>query len=276
MTEYLNAEKAVDREGRQYHIGLSREEVADRIILVGDPDRAQRVAERFDSVRASCRNREFVSFTGTYRGGLDVTVLSTGIGCDNTEIAVIELCRLRFPLTMIRCGTCGALQNDIAIGDLVISTGAVRLENTSLFFVEPGYPALASHEVILALLKAAVDQQKPFHLGITATAAGFYGAQARKIPGFALRDESLLDRLARQGVKNFEMESSTLFSLATLRGFRAGTVCVVYASRPRNRFIAPDQKIAAEARAIDSSLKALETLHHMDIEKGDTPYWIPK
>ena len=275
MSRYESSEIVKDENDRQYHIGLRPQDISDKIIIVGDPRRAVKTAELFEDIRFSVQNREFVTYTGTYKG-FELTVLATGIGCDNTEIAVIELCQLKFPLTIIRCGSCGALQADIGIGDLVISTGALRLENTSTFFVEAGYPALASHEVILALLKSASDGNFPHHLGITATAPGFYGAQGRRIPGFPVKDEGLLDRIAKQGVKNFEMESSTLFTLASLRGIRAGTICTVFASRPRNTFIAPDQKDRQELKAIRTTLGAFEILNKMDEEKKGARYWLPE
>jgi uridine phosphorylase len=275
VTEYKNAESVKDPSGRQYHIGLSPEEVAEYVMVVGDPARAERVAGLFDRVRVSCKSREFVTFTGSYRGN-EITVMATGIGCDNTEIAVIELCQLRFPLTIIRCGSCGGLQSDMEIGDLVISAGAMRLENTSTFFVEEGFPAIASHEIVLALLKAVADEGVPHHLGITATASGFYGAQGRRIPGFPVRDQSLMDRLATQGIKNFEMETSTLLTLAALRGFRAGAVCAVFASRPRNEFIDTDQKGAAELKAIKTTLRAFEYIREMDRQKDGSPFWLPE
>lgn len=275
MGEYKSAERVADSTGRQYHIGLGPGEVGEYVMVVGDPARAERVAGLFDRVRVSRNNREFVSHTGSYRGA-EITVMATGIGCDNTEIAVIELCQLRYPLTIIRCGSCGGLQPDMEIGDLVISSGALRLENTSTFFVEEGFPAIASHEVALALLKAAADGGFPHHLGITATASGFYGAQGRHIPGFPVRDESLMDRLTAQGVQNFEIETSTLLTLAALRGFRAGSVCTVFASRPRNKFIDPDRKEGAELKAIRTGLRAFEIMRQMDREKNGAPYWLPE
>lgn len=275
MSEFRSSEIVQDETGRQYHIGLRPDDISDKIIIVGDPDRARRVAALFESVRVSRQNREYVTFTGTYKG-LELTVMGTGIGCDNTEIAVVELCQLKFPVTIIRCGSCGALQSDIEIEDLVISSGAVRLENTSTFFVEPGYPAVASHEVILALLKSAANEKLPHHFGMTATAPGFYGAQGRHIPGFPAKDEALMDRLTKQGIKNFEMESSTLFTLASLRGFRAGTICAVFASRPRDRFIDPVKKGKAELRAIKTALGAFEIINKMDEQKGNAPFWLPE
>ncbi len=274
MSRFESSEIVRDETGRQYHIGLKPGDISDKIIIVGDPARAEKIADFFERVRVSQKNREYVSFTGAYKG-FELTALATGIGCDNTEIAVVELCQLTYPLTIIRCGSCGALQPGIEIGDLVISSGALRLENTSTFFVDHGYPAIASHEVTLALMKAAAVEGIPYHCGITATAAGFYGAQGRKIPGFPLKDETLLDRLAKQGIKNFEMESSTLFTLASLRGFRAGTVCAVFASRPKQKFVAPDKKGEIELRAIKTVLGAFENLEKMDAQRGSALFWLP-
>lgn len=274
MNEYESSEVVKDKKGTQYHIGLKPEDISDKILLVGDPERVERIKNKFSEIRCIKKNREFNSFTGKYKK-IEITVLGTGIGCDNTEIAIIELCQLKFPITVIRCGTCGALQDDINISDLVISTGALRLENTSTFFVEPGYPAIANHEIIIALIKSAQENSYPFHCGITATTSSFYGGQSRHIPGFPLRDEELIIRLKKQGIKNFEMETSTLFTLATLRGFRAGSVCVVFASRQNNKFIKPDEKYVAEDKAIITGLNAFKNIHEIDKQKGKMQYWIP-
>ncbi|MBI3963058.1 MAG: uridine phosphorylase, partial [Deinococcus sp.] len=126
-----------------------------------------------------------------------------------------------------------------------------------------------------ALLQAAAELKAPHHLGLTATASGFYGFQGRNVPGFPPRDPELWKHLAQVGVLNLEMESSTLFTLASLRGVRAGTVCAVYAQRPRNEFIAEGDIPAAEARAINVGLRALEVLHAIDQAKGQAPYWYP-
>jgi len=164
---------------------------------------------------------------------------------------------------MIRAGSSGALQPGIALGDLVISQGALRMENASLGFVDPGFPALSHAEAQLALVRAAEERKVPYHVGVTATAAGFYGAQGRHVPGFEPNDPGLLDRLTRQNVKNLEMEASCLLTLATLRGFRAGCVCAVFANRPRNQFIDEPGKLTAEVRLIDVGLDALHHLARM-------------
>lgn len=262
---------------RQYHIGLARGEVAPYVLLCGDPSRAERVAARFDRVRVERRHREFVTFTGSL-DGVPISVMGTGIGPDNMEIAVIELAQVAAAPALFRIGSCGSLQPKIRIGDLVVSTGAVRIENTSTFFVHEGYPALAHYEVLTALIAAGAGRGRPrLHLGVTASTPGFYGAQGRSVPGFPSRFPDLPAELARQGVANFEMEISALFTLATLRGLRAGAVCAVYADRSRNRFITPRVMQRAERACIEAGLRAIRVLHRMDRDKKRRRirHWFP-
>ncbi|GAB4306374.1 MAG: uridine phosphorylase [Promethearchaeota archaeon] len=266
---------------RQYHVGLARGELANYVLLCGAASRARRVAERFDEVEGEWAEREYLTITGKY-AGRRVSVMGTGMGTPNVEIAVVEMAQIQEPLTLVRVGSCGALQERIALGDLVVSTGAVRLESTSLYFVDQGYPSVADYEVVLALVEGCAKVAPGrFHVGITASASGFYGAQGRDVPGFPPR-EDVPARMAKQGVLNFEMESSTLFTLASLRSVgtgavRAGTVCAVYASRPRDQFVDHDQKVEAEGRAIDAALESLKVLWRMDDAKARAgePWWRP-
>lgn len=269
-----SAEVVRDAEGRQYHIGVAPGELAPYILLCGDPARAERVAGAFDSVRVERRNREYVTFTGTYEGA-ELSVMATGIGCDNTEIAVIELAQCVKRPTLLRIGSCGGLMDDCAVGQLVVSTGGVRLENTSTFFVREGHSAVAHHEVVLALIEACERKGFEYHVGLTATGSGFYGAQGREVPGFPPRFRNIDEELGQAGVKNLEMESSTLFTLAGLGGMRAGTVCAIYANRQRNEFIESDAKHAAEGRCIEAGLEAIGVLRAMDAARGDKPFWRP-
>lgn len=264
---------------RGYHIDFGPGEVAPWILLVGDPERAARVAARFERVRVSRTHREYVGHTGSH-AGLEVTVLGTGIGCDNTEIAVVELLECLAPAarpTFIRIGSCGALDESIAPGDLVVSTGAVRLESTSLAYVEEGHPAIAHHEVVLALLSAAAEAGHRHHLGLTATAAGFYGWQGRAGGRLEGRFPDLVARLRRMQVRNFEMEASTLFTLAGLMELRAGAVCSVFANRVigADLFLDAGARQAAEERAIDVGLLALRHLARMDESAGSAPFRLP-
>jgi uridine phosphorylase len=271
---YESAERVRDEHGRQYHIGLAPDEVARNILLVGDPARATRVAGLLDRVDVERRNREYVTYTGVH-AGLGVTVMGTGMGTGSTEIAVVELCQLVEHPVMIRCGSSGALQPDMQLGDLAISQAALRLENTSLFYVDEGYPAVADPQVVLALAAAADAGGHRWHVGITGTAPGFYGAQGRKIPGFMPREPEIVARLASQGILNLEMEASCLLTLATLRRFPAGAVCAIYATRQNNVFITPDQKDAAELACITTGLQSLHTLAAMEAARGARPVWHP-
>jgi uridine phosphorylase len=248
-------------------------------MLVGDPDRAERVAGLFDDVTLTRRNREFVAHTGMH-AGMEVTVLGTGMSTANMEISVIELCacfdtEAVSDLCMLRCGSTGALQDDIDLGDLVIAQGAFRMEATSTAFVGEGYPALAHPEVVLALAAAAEAGGHPYHVGIAATAASFYGAQGRDVPGFPPRYPNITNELARQGITNLEMEGSTLLTLASLRGFRAGLVCAVYATRTQGEFITQERKVAAEGACIETGLEALHGLAAMRAQRGSRPIWHP-
>ena len=270
------ARVAVPAGERQYHIGLGPGELADYILLPGDQDRVERVASRFDSVERTHRHREFASATGLYRGQR-VSCVSTGIGTDNVEIVIAEILALVQHPTFIRIGSCGALQPGMELGDLVISTGSVRLETTTNWFVHEGYPAVADYEAVLALVEAASGLGFRHHLGITATAPGFYGAQARPIPQLPIRYPDLADELTRQGVLNFEMEASAVLVLAGLGGCRAGVVCAVYANRRTGAFAEGDVKTSAEAAVIETGLESLRILAELDRQKSKAgaAHWRP-
>ena len=192
---------------------------------------------------------------------------TTGIGTDNVEIVMAEILAITERPTLVRVGSCGALQPEMGLGDLVISTGAVRLETTTRWFVDDGYPAVASYEVVLALLEASAALGHPTHLGLTATAPGFFGAQGRPIPQLPIRFPDLAEQMMRQGVLNFEMEASALLVLAGLAGCRAGVVCSVYAQRSEGRFVTGPEQDAAESACVETGLESLVILAEMDRQK---------
>ena len=267
---------------RQYHIDLAPGELADYILLPGDPDRTDRIATRLDDIEVSRRHREFNSVTGWHRG-LRVSVVATGIGTDNVEIVLAEVLALTSRPTLVRIGSCGVLRDDIDLGDLVITTGAMRLENTTSFYVDDGYPAVPDYTAVAALVEAAARTGRRAHLGLTATAPGFYGAQGRPIPHLPLRYPDLADRLAAQGIVNFEMEASALLVLAQLAGCRAGVVCTAYAHRRSGEFVMGARREAAEAGLIEVGLEALHVLDEMDSQRAATrdvhwrpSHWTPK
>ena len=251
---------------RQYHIDLGPGELAEYILLPGDPDRTARIATRLDTVELERRNREFATVTGTYKG-LRVSILSTGIGTDNVEIVMAEILAITERPTFIRVGSCGALQPEIAPGDLCISSGAVRLETTTNWYVSDGYPAVANHEAVCALIEAATTLGHRHHVGITATAPGFFGAQGRPIPQLPIRYPDLASDMTRQRVMNFEMEASAVLVLAGLARCRAGVVCAVYAQRITGDFVSGDAKQAAENACVETGLQGLRILADMDRRK---------
>jgi uridine phosphorylase len=251
---------------RQYHIGLGPGDLAEYILLPGDPDRTSRIATRLDSIELEQRNREFATVTGSYRGQR-VSVVSTGIGTDNVEIVVAEILAITERPTFIRVGSCGSLQPEIGLGDLVISSGAVRLEATTSFFVHDGYPAVADFEAVAALVEAAERLGHRAHVGITATAPGFFGAQGRPIPQLPIRYPDLAEEMARQRVLNFEMEASALLVLAGLAKSRAGVVCAVYAQRSTGDFVSGQAKERAESACVETGLESLRILADMDRQR---------
>jgi uridine phosphorylase len=253
---------------RPYHIGLAPGALAEYVLLPGDPDRTARIASRFDAVEREHRHREFASVTGTYRGQR-MSVVSTGIGTDNVEIVVAEILAITQRATMIRVGSCGSLQPEIGLGDLIVTTGAVRLEATTSFFVHDGYPAVADYEAVIALVEAANRLGHRAHVGLTATASGFFGAQGRPIPQLPIRYPDLAEEMARQRVLNFEMEASALLVLAGLAGCRAGVVCAVYAQRSTGAFVEGEQKDQAEAACVETGLARLLILAELDRQKKE-------
>jgi uridine phosphorylase len=255
---------------RQYHIDLEPGELAEYILLVGDPGRVAKTAALFDSVELERSNRELKTVTGSYHG-MPVSVMSTGMGPDNIEIVMAEVMEITEHPTLIRMGSSGAIQPEIKVEDLVISVGAVRLENTTDYYVHPGYPAIAHRDVVWALESACRERGYTYHVGLTATASGFYAPQGRAMRSLPVRYPQLADELRSQRVANFEMESSALFIFASLAGLRAGTVCAVYAQRIEGTFPEGAAKEAAEARCIDAGLTGMHLLWEMDQQQEGDP-----
>jgi uridine phosphorylase len=269
-----SAEIVKDADGRQYHIGLKAGDVAPYILMCGDVERVDKVSKFFDNPTKPIKCREYNTVKGTYKG-VPISVMATGMGPDNTEIAIVELSQIVKNPTLIRIGTSGGISSKCKMGSLVISTGAVRMENTSTFFVSEGFPAVAHHEVIMALSEAAAAESADFNVGLTATAPGFYGAQGRTTPVFTSNDTELADKLAKQNVLNLEMEASCLFSLSALANYRAGAVCVVLNDREKNIFISDEGKKTGEKAAIQVGLEAIVHLAAMDKKRGSKEYWTP-
>ncbi|MBS7621724.1 nucleoside phosphorylase, partial [Candidatus Bathyarchaeota archaeon] len=211
--------------GKQYHIACGRGDLAEYLLVSGDPDRVPKIAKFWDSAREISCHREFRSFTGEYKG-VPISAISSGIGPACMAIVVNEASTIGVH-TFIRVGSSGAIQREIECGDLVISSAAVRLDGTSNCYIMPEYPATASYEVLLALIEAAESLGiNNYHVGVTATTSDFYAGQNRPTK---TKTANVLQVLQEAGVLNFEMETATLYTLAALYGLRAGAVCAIYA-----------------------------------------------
>ena len=212
--------------GKQYHIYCGQGDLEETLLVPGDPDRIPKIASYWDSSTEVASNREFRSVKGVYHG-LRISALSSGIGPACMAIVVNEASRIGVK-NFIRVGSTGALQPNIACGDVVISSAAVRLDAASDCYVVPEYPAAAHYEVLLALIEAAEQLDiRNYHVGVTMTTTDFYAAQNRPIRGIST-DENLVPSLQKAGVLNVEMEAATLFTLASIFGLRAGAVLTVY------------------------------------------------
>ncbi|APX96548.1 nucleoside phosphorylase [Natronorubrum daqingense] len=246
----------------QYHLEVSADDVADTVLLPGNPERLEKIVEFWDDHEIRAHHREYRTATGT-TDGTPISVTSTGIGSPSAAIAVEELARVGCE-TFIRVGSCGAIQPEMDVGDLVITTGAVRQEGTSDEYVREDYPATADYEVVCALVAAAERLGYDYHTGVTMSADSFYAGQGR--PGFegfeAAGADDLVDQLKDANVKNIEMEASAIMTIANLYGLRAGAVCTVYANRETGAF-----RTEGESRAAETATLATHLLAKMDAVK---------
>lgn len=266
MKRYFAAsELLIEPNGAIYHLGIKPEQLADKIILVGDPNRVPKVAAFFDSQECEVSSREFRTITGTYKGKR-ISVVGTGIGCDNIDIVVNELDALvnidfatRYEkeqfrqLEMVRIGTCGGLQEYTPIGSFICSQKSVGFDGLLNFYAGRNnvcdlafeeafkqhmdwspllcapYTVPADAELVERIAKGDMVR------GVTISCGGFFGPQGRRlrVPLAFPRQNELVESFEYDGQKitNFEMESSALAGLAALMGHKAVTVCLVIANR---------------------------------------------
>ncbi len=237
MDDLKSAAVPVTSQGKQYHINIAPGEIAPIVLLPGDPSRADYISKKWSERRFIANHREYRTYTGSYKG-IPISVTSTGIGSPSTAIAIEELLRIGAK-AMIRVGTCGAIQHEIKPGDLIIATGAVRLEGTSKQYAPIEYPAIADYRVVKALVEAVDTLGYHYHIGIVASTDSFYLGQGR--PGFRgfMTEEAalIIPRLQVLGVKAFEMEASLLFTLGSIYNFLTGCICAAVANRVTDEFV---------------------------------------
>jgi uridine phosphorylase len=258
----------INPDGSIYHLNLKPEQVADTVILVGDPDRVPEISRYFDNVEYRVRNREFITHTGVCRGKR-ITALATGIGTDNIDIVLNELDALvnidfatrsvnpvHRKLDIIRIGTSGAIQPDIPVDTFGLSTFGLGLDNLLYYYNATHVQCEEMTEAFLDQTKWNIPHVRPYFVkgseslakkftggmihGITATAPGFYGPQGRKLR-IGLADPEMITRLQDfrfndERIINFEMETSALYALGELLDHNVLTVCALIANRATQSF----------------------------------------
>ena len=208
---------------KKYHVGLGPGDVGDYVLVPGDPFRTPLIAKHLDGAREVAFSREYRTFTGKV-DGVVVSAMSTGMGGPSVAIGVEELHELGVH-TLLRMGTCGALQPEVKVGDLVIAVAAVRSEGTPDGYVPKEYPAVASLDVVNALVESAQAAHAPYHVGVMRSVDALYSDLVPdQMPRPDLRSE--LEMWTRAGVVGNDMETSTLFIVSRMRKMRAGTVCL--------------------------------------------------
>ena len=218
---------------RQYHIHCARGEVGRYVILPGDPGRCASIAAYFDDARLVAQNREYTTYTGTLLG-VPVSVCSTGIGGPSASIAMEELHKLGAD-TFIRTGTCGGIDIDVKSGDIVVATGAIRYEHTSMEYAPIEFPAVADFGITAALVNASRALGYTTHSGVVQCKDSFYGQHSPEASPVYYELLQKWESWKRLGVKASEMESAALFVVAAALHVRCGSCFHVVWNQEREK-----------------------------------------
>lgn len=253
-------------EERQFHINCLPGDVGRYCLLPGDPGRCEKIAKYFNDPVHVMTNREYVTYTGTLLGE-KVSVVSTGIGGPSASIAMEELANLGAD-TFIRVGTCGGIQLDVKSGDVVIATGAVRMEGTSREYAPIEFPAVADFGVTSALVEAAGSLGKRWHAGVVQCKDSFYGQHSPRTMPVSYELLNKWEAWKRLGVKASEMESAALFTVAAYRGVRCGSVFHVVWNQERNAAGLDMTRDEDTDSAIRVGVEALKLLIQRDRRQG--------
>lgn len=217
--------------GKAYHIDVAPGEVGKYVILPGDPKRCASIAKYFDDPVLVADHREYVTYTG-YLDGEKVSVTSTGIGGPSASIAMEELVQCGAD-TFVRVGTCGGMELDVKGGDIVIATGAIRMEGTSREYAPIEFPAVANLDVVNALAASAKEQQVKYHTGVVQCKDSFYGQHSPETKPVSYELCNKWEAWLRLGCLASEMESAALFTVASYLRVRCGSAFLVVANQER-------------------------------------------
>lgn len=244
--------------GKQYHINLGNGDVGEYVILTGDPKRCASIAKYFDDAKLVGDSREYVSYTG-FLDGVKVSVVSTGIGGPSASICMEELCNIGAH-TFIRIGTCGGMQLDVKGGDVVVATGAIRMEGTSKEYAPIEFPAVANLDVVNALVDTCKDEKNDYHVGVVECKDSFYG---QHMPEELPYGSDLIEKWnawLKLDTKASEMESAALFIVAQYRKVRCGSCFLVVANQERAKKNMENIQVHDTDRAVKVAVGAIRKL----------------
>ena len=251
--------------GKEFHIHTTPDLVGRYVILPGDPGRCEKIARHFEGAKKVAENREFVTYTG-YLEGEKVSVTSTGIGGPSAAIAMEELIHCGAD-TFIRVGTSGGMQPEVCGGDLVIATGAIRMEGTSREYAPMEYPAVAHYDVVEALKRAADRLGAKSHVGVVQCKDNFYGQHSPDTMPVAYELKDKWDAWIKCGALASEMESAALFIIGSVRRVRTGAVMMVLANQTRREMGLDDPQVYDTEMAVRTAVEAVREMILKEREK---------
>lgn len=241
----------MDMKGKEYHIALGKGDVGRYVLLPGDPARTAKIAKHFDNAKELAFNREYRTFTGEV-DGIKISTTSTGIGCPSTAICVEELIKCGAD-TFIRIGTAGSLQKEVELGDVVISTAAVREEGTTRQYIPLSFPAVADFSVTSALVEAAQKLKVKSHTGIVHCKDAFYTEGINDLPLEAYNNQRWT-AWYRGNVLATSMESAALFVVSSIKRVYAGELLAIigltYDDKPIEKKVGIDEAIAVAIEGV--------------------------
>lgn len=245
-------------DGTQYHIGLKEGDIGKYVLLPGDPKRCKKIAEYFDDAKLVADRREFVTYTG-YLNGEKVSVTSTGIGGASSAIAMEELVKVGAE-TFIRVGTCGGMDINVKGGDVVIATGAIRMEGTSKEYAPIEFPAVANFDVANALVDASKNLGYNYHTGVVQCKDSFYGQHDPDRMPVSYELINKWEAWKRLGCLASEMESAALFVVSSFLKVKTGSVFLVVANQEREKQNLENPVVHDTDKAIKTAIEALKIL----------------
>lgn len=249
-------------DGKQYHVGLKAGDVGKYVILPGDPKRCVKIAQYFDEPKLIADQREYITYTG-YLNGEKVSVTSTGIGGASASIALEELVKVG-ATHFIRVGTCGGMQLNIKGGDLVIATGAIRMEGTSKEYAPIEFPAVPDLEITNALVQASKNLEYTCHTGVVQCKDAFYGQHEpeTKPVGYELLNK--WEAWKKLGCLASEMESAALFVVGSYLKVKVGSIFLTVANQEREKQGLENPVVHDTDKAIKTAIEALKIMIKKD------------